>query len=187
MRNFTFAILMLALCSVSCGQQRASKETKEMKKETTKTLVAYFSATGTTKQVAEKIAKATGGDLYAIEPTETYTDADLNWRDKKSRSTIEMNDPASRPAMKNTPVDMAQYDTVYVGFPIWWYVAPRIINTFVEKFDLSGKVLIPFATSGSSDIENSVVELRKQYPNLNWQDGKLLNGASQATIDTWVK
>lgn len=187
MKIFTSALLVFALATTACGHKSAPEKTNEMNKQNSKTLVAYFSATGTTKAVAEKIALATQGDLYAIEPMVAYTDADLDWRDKKSRSTIEMTDAKSRPEMKDTPIDLALYDTVYVGFPIWWYVAPRIINTFMEKFDLTGKVIVPFATSGSSSIENCVVELRKQYPSLNIQDGKLLNGATQEMIDAWVK
>lgn len=186
MNKFTFSIITLALFLSACGQKDGKKTESEMTNNS-KTLVAYFSATGTTKAVAEKIAKTTNGVLYEIEPITKYTDADLDWRDKQSRSTIEMNDTKSRPEMKNNPVDMAQFDTVFIGFPIWWYVAPRIINTFVEANDLTGKVLVPFATSGSSDIENSVADLRKNYPDLKWQDGKLLNGATQETIDKWLK
>lgn len=188
MNKFTISIIALAICLSSCGQKETKQKNEpKMKDNNSKTLVAYFSATGTTKLVAERIAKATDGDIYAIEPAEEYTDADLNWRDKKSRSTVEMNDPKSRPEMKEATLNIEQYDTVYVGFPVWWYVAPRIINTFVETYDLSGKVLIPFATSGGSGIENCVKDLRNVYPSLNWQDGKLLNGATQETIDKWVK
>ena len=117
-----------------------------------KTLVAYFSASGVTARVAKEMAESMGADLYEIRPAEPYTSADLNWMDKKSRSTVEMNDPASRPAIAEPVQDMAQYDTVFVGFPVWWYVEPRIVDTFLESYDFSGKTLIPFATSGGSGI-----------------------------------
>ena len=109
-------------------------------------LVAYFSATGTTAKVAETLADAIGADIYEIEPEVPYTEADLNWRDANSRSSIEMNDPLSRPAIAGKRDNMADYDTIYVGFPIWWYVAPTIINTFLESYDMTGKTIIPFAT-----------------------------------------
>ena len=115
-------------------------------------LVAYFSASGVTAKVAETLSEAIGADLYEIEPAVPYTEKDLNWMDKKSRSTVEMNDPASRPAIAGMRDNMEDYDTVFVGFPIWWYVAPHIINTFLESYDLTGKTVIPFATSGSSGM-----------------------------------
>ena len=115
-------------------------------------LVAYFSASGVTAKVAEDLSEAIGADLYEIEPEVPYTKADLNWMDKKSRSTIEMNDPTSRPAISGKRDNMDEYDVVFVGFPIWWYVAPTIINAFLESYDLTGKIIIPFATSGGSDM-----------------------------------
>lgn len=150
------------------------------------TLVAYFSATGTTKGVAQKLARVTGGDLWEIEPLEPYTDADLDWRDDNSRSSVEMRDLSSRPAIKSTNADMEKYDTVYIGFPIWWYTAPTIINTFIESHDLAGKTLILFATSGGSSIDRSVKDLRTTYPSLNWKGGKLLNRATETSISQWV-
>ena len=117
-----------------------------------KKLVAYFSASGTTKKVAERLAKAAGADLFEIGPAIPYTSADLNWMDKKSRSSVEMNDPDSRPEIAETIPNMVDYDTVFIGFPIWWYVAPHIIHTFVESYDFSGKTLVPFATSGGSGM-----------------------------------
>ena len=152
-----------------------------------KVLVAYFSATGTTKAVAEQIALASGGELMAIEPVQPYTSADLNWNDKKSRSTVEMNDESARPAIKKTKENLNEYNTVYVGFPVWWYVAPRIINTFLEAYDFSGKTIIPFATSGGSGIAGCTKALRKTYPNLHIEDGKLLNYTSYEDIQAWVK
>lgn len=141
-----------------------------------KTLVAYFSATGTTKAAAEKIAKEQKATLWEIEPAEKYTAADLDWRNKQSRSSIEMADPESRPAIKQC-TDIQPYDVIYVGYPIWWGICPRIINTWIDNnlAQLEGKTLIPFATSGSSTIEQSVEYLRKTYPTLTWKDGKLCN------------
>lgn len=138
-----------------------------------KTLVAFFSASGITAKVAKQIAAENNADLFEIKPTTPYTPADLDWRDKQSRSTIEMNDKASRPEMVGKVENMDQYDTVYVGFPVWWYVAPHIINTFIEAHNLEGKTIIPFATSGGSTIEGSVKDLRTSYPTLKFEDGKL--------------
>ena len=125
-----------------------------------KSLVAYFSASGVTAKAAEKIAAAAGADLYEIQPEEPYTPADLNWMDKKSRSTVEMNDPKCRPAIAEAVEDMEQYDTVWVGFPVWWYVEPRIVDTFLESYDFAGKKMIPFATSGGSGIQKAEKRLR---------------------------
>ena len=151
-----------------------------------KTLVAYFSATGTTEAVAERLASVTGGDLWEIEPAEPYTSADLDWTNDNSRSSVEMRDLSSRPAIKQTCGAIASYDTVYIGFPIWWYTAPTIINTFVESHDLTGKTLIIFATSGGSSIDRSLRDLRASYPKLNWKTGKLLNRATETSIRQWV-
>lgn len=142
-----------------------------------KSLVVYFSATGTTARAAQRIARETGADLYRIEPERAYTAADLDWRNARSRSSVEMNDPNARPAIRREPtVDLSPYDTVYLGYPIWWDLAPRIVNTFVESHpELKGKTVIPFATSGSSSIANSVAELKRSYPSLDWQSGRLMN------------
>ena len=120
-----------------------------------KVLIAYFSASGVTKKLAETLAEATGGDVFEIVPEQPYTKADLNWMNPKSRSSVEMKDRSSRPAISSKVEDMASYDTVFVGFPVWWYREPSIIDTFVESYDLSGKTVIPFATSGSSGIGSS--------------------------------
>lgn len=117
-----------------------------------KTLVVYFSASGVTARAAKEVAAAVGADLYEIRPEQPYTASDLDWMDKRSRSTLEMNDPACRPAIAEPVEQMEQYDTVFVGFPVWWYVEPRIVDTFLESYDFSGKTLIPFATSGGSGI-----------------------------------
>ena len=145
-----------------------------------KVLVTYFSASGVTAKTANKLAKEVDGDVFEIEPKEKYTSADLNWMDKKSRSSVEMNDPASRPEIAKQVENMDMYDTVLVGFPIWWYVEPKIIDTFLESYDFSGKTVIPFATSGGSGIENVEKNLQKEYPNINWGKGKLLNGSVKA-------
>lgn len=151
-----------------------------------KTLVAYFSASGQTAKLAKILAGVTGGDLFEIAPETAYTAADLDWMDKKSRSTIEMKDPKSRPAIAGKVADMAQYDTVFVGFPIWWYQAPRIIETFLESYDFSGKTVIPFATSGGSGMGRTVDELRKLCPNANWKAGKMVNGISDKALVDWA-
>lgn len=141
-----------------------------------KTLVAYFSATGTTKAAAAKLAKEHNAQLWEIEPSEPYTSADLDWRNEQSRSSREMNDAEARPSIKQC-TDVTPYDTLYVGFPIWWGICPRIINTWLENNldQLAGKTLIPFATSGSSGIGEAEVYLKKTYPSLKWQKGLLLN------------
>lgn len=151
-----------------------------------KTLVAYFSASGQTAKLAKTLAGVTGGDLFEIAPETAYTAADLDWMDKKSRSTIEMKDPKSRPAIAGKVADMAQYDTVFVGFPIWWYQAPRIIETFLESYDFSGKTIIPFATSGGSGMGRTVDELQKLCPNANWKAGKMVNGVSDKALADWA-
>ena len=151
-----------------------------------KKLVAYFSASGMTKKAAERLAKAAGADLFEIKPAIPYTGADLNWMDKKSRSSVEMNDSDSRPEIAETLPNMADYDTVFIGFPIWWYVAPHIIHSFVESYDFSGKTLVPFATSGGSGMGKTVDELRKLCPNANWKDGKLVNGVSDQALADWA-
>ena len=151
-----------------------------------KQLIVYFSATGTTARAARTIADVTGGTLYEIVPQQSYTSDDLDWNDRQSRSSVEMNNPQARPVLKDTKLDVAAYDVIFIGYPIWWNQAPRIINTFIESHDLNGKTLVPFATSGGSGISNSVKELRKIYPDLEWRDGKLLNGASRNSIQNWV-
>lgn len=153
-----------------------------------KKLVAYFSASGITESVARNLSQTAGADLYRIQPEVPYTSADLDWMNKKSRSSIEMNDPASRPAIAAEDLDISSYDVVFLGFPVWWYMAPTIINTFLETYDFSGKTVIPFATSGSSGIENCKKKLQQQYPSINWKSGKLLNGhPGQDVLDSWVK
>ena len=143
-------------------------------------LVAYFSASGVTARAAKEIARAVGADLYEIRPAEPYTGADLDWMDKRSRSTREMNDPACRPAIAEPAEHMEQYDTVFVGFPVWWYVEPRIVDTFLESYDFAGKALIPFATSGGSGISGAEKSLRGHCPAADWKRGKLVNSGAAA-------
>ena len=144
------------------------------------TLIAYFSASGVTAKVAKEIANALNGDLYEIRPLQSYSSADLDWTDNKSRSTVEMNDPSCRPAIAQPVQDMGQYDTVFVGFPIWWYVEPRIVDTFLESYDFAGKTVIPFATSGGSSIAKAEKSLQEHCPAATWKPGKLLNGSGAA-------
>ena len=149
--------------------------------------VVRYAASGNTEKAAQQVASIVSGDLHKIQPEKNYTSTDLNWRDKSSRSSVEMDDPTSRPAIIDDLKNLTEYDTVYLGFPIWWNQAPRLINTFLEKYDLSGKTVIPFATSGSSNISNAESELRKAYPDVNWQKGKLMNGATEEDIKNWTK
>lgn len=152
-----------------------------------KKLVAYFSASGTTKEVAEIIAKAAGADIYEITPKVEYTKADLNWMDKNSRSSIESNDKSSRPEIVKKDIDMAGYDEIILGFPIWWYVAPTIVNTFLETYDFTGKKIVLFATSGGSGFGNTVKELQPSAPDADITEGKLLNGMSKQDISSWAE
>ena len=152
-----------------------------------KVLVAYFSATGVTARAAQKVAEATGGEVYAITPAKPYTDADLDWRDKQSRSSVEMNDPKARPALGGKRLDVSEYDVVFIGYPIWWNQAPRLINSFIESHNLKGKTVIPFATSGGSTIAGSAATLKCTYPALEWKEGRLLNRADEKTLRTWIE
>ncbi len=151
------------------------------------TLVAFFSATGTTAAVAAEIARVTGGELCAVTPKLPYTEADLDWHNAHSRSSVEMQNPAARPGLCEDKVNPADFEVIFIGYPIWWDEAPRAINTFIERHDWTGKTLIPFATSGSSGIANSVSALKRSYPQLNWQEGKLLNHADEAAIRRWAE
>lgn len=151
-----------------------------------KKLVAYFSASGITRKVAEMIAEAANCDIYEITPKVAYTKADLNWMDKKSRSSVEMNDKKIRPELADNTIDISGYDEIILGFPIWWYVAPTIINTFLEAYDFAGKKIVLFATSGGSGFGNTVKELQPSAPNAQIVEGRLLNRASKTEITDWV-
>ena len=165
--------LLLILAAILGFNMTANSQ--ENNKKDMKTLVVYFSATGTTKAAAQRLAKEFNADLYEITPEVPYTDADLNWRDKNSRSTLEMKDKSSRPAIKSHCDNIADYDVVWIGFPIWWYTAPTIVNTFIEAHDLSGNTLNVFATSGGSDVKDSYNDLKKAYPQYNWGESRLMN------------
>ena len=175
------ALAIIAVCLTACAQTR-----KEQTMKRSKILVAYFSATGTTKAVAQRLASVIDGELYEIQPGQPYTDADLDWNDRQSRSSVEMNNPQSRPAIKGKKENMTDYDVVFIGYPIWWNLAPTIVNTFIESHDLKGKTVIPFATSGGSSIGNSVSALKNTYPEIRWHNGRLLNRASEKSIREWA-
>jgi len=152
-----------------------------------KTLVAVFSASGVTKRVGEEIARIAGADFYEIVPKEIYTSADLDWMNKKSRSSVEMNDSSARPEIAGDALNMASYDNVIVGFPIWWGVAPRIIDTFLENYDFSGKKVIPFCTSGGSGVGRSDTALHKDVSDdVKWAKGKQINRPNEAEIRHWL-
>lgn len=153
-----------------------------------KTLIVYFSASGSTAKLANTFANVTGGTLYEIKPASPYTGADLNWNDKRSRSSIEMNDKTARPSILAPVENMAQYDTIFVGFPIWWYEAPRIIQTFLESYDFTGKTVIPFATSGGSGMGKTAAILQKSCPAATVLPGRRMSAsASVNEVSSWVK
>lgn len=151
-----------------------------------KKLVAYFSASGVTKAAAEHLAKWAGADLFEIKPKTPYTREDLDWTDKKSRSSVETNNPDCRPEIADTLANMDEYSTVFLGFPIWWYVAPKIINTFVESYDFSGKTVIPFATSGGSGMGKTCEVLKSLCPAANWINGNVVNGMPDKEMEHWL-
>lgn len=191
MKMNVLPIVILTLASVSCtGQSQKSTTPAPAAKSqpaATKTLVAYFSATGTTAKAAATLAEVTGGDLFEIVPEQRYTDADLDWHDSKSRSSVEMQDKSSRPAVKSKVEHMEQYEVVYVGFPIWWYIAPTIVNTFLEQYNLEGKTVIPFFTSGGSGKGKTLDYLRPSAPKANWKEPINLTGADKAKVEKLVK
>ncbi len=152
-----------------------------------KILVAYFSASGVTKRAASILAKVANADLFEIQPKTPYTSADLDWTNKRSRSTLEMNDPASRPEIESRVADMGAFDVVFLGFPIWWYTAPTIIKTFLESYDFSGKQIVLFATSGGSGLGKTESALRPCAPNAVFKGGKVINGASESSLKSWVE
>lgn len=189
------AAVFLVFAVTACGNEEksaapSSTEAKaEAKLDPSKTLVVYFSATGNTEKVATRISEVTGGKLSKIVPAQPYTDADLNYRNKESRSTIEQNDPKSRPAITGKIDGWEQYDTVFVGFPIWWYEEPRIMDTFMESYDFAGKTVIPFCTSGGSDIENAEVNLKALSKGQGkWLKGRQMSSSiSEKDVSDWLK
>lgn len=192
------AVLLTVLMVISLGACGGEKKTTDENtlpevtsetesKEGTNILVAYFSATNTTEGVAEMIADSLSADLYEIVPEQPYTDADLNYHDDNSRSTIEMNDSSARPAISGSVEDMGQYSIVFIGYPIWWSEAPRIVSTFVESYDFSGKTIVPFCTSGGSGLGSSATNLEKLTSGATWLPGtRLKGGSSRGTIVDWV-
>ncbi len=179
MQKLTMILVALLTMSLSVySQSTNSKGNTKMEK----TLVAYFSASGTTEKVAKSLAKVAEADLHEIKPAQKYSDADLNWHDKQSRSSVEMADKSSRPAITDKLSDMGDYQTIFVGFPIWWYTCPTIINTFFESYDFNGKTVFLFATSGGSTIDKAVKDLKASYPDINIKSGKLLNNANEKEL-----
>ena len=182
MKRITLILAACCMVLAGCAQNNNKKENKEatqntenQKENEMKTLVVYFSATGTTKAAAQRLAKEFNADLYEIMPEQPYTDADLDWRDKTSRSTLEMQDKSSRPAIKGRCENIADYDVVWIGFPVWWYTAPTIVNTFIEAHDLSGKTINVFATSGGGKVEPCTADLKNAYPQYTWGKSRLMN------------
>lgn len=169
---------ILAVCCLvltACAQNPQANNNQKKGKNMSKTLVAYFSATGNTKAAAQRLAKEMNADLFEIAPADPYSAADLDWTNKQSRSSLEMKDRSSRPAINGTCPNMDDYDTVWIGFPVWWYTAPTIVNTFIEAHDLGGKTLCVFATSGGSNVTGSANDLKKAYPQYNWGESRLMN------------
>lgn len=175
-------LAVLAIVAATACSQNKSKDNMEKKN----VLVVYFSATGTTKHVAEQLARIAGADLCEIVPEQPYTGDDLNWNDKRSRSSVEMANPKARPEVKSIGFDLKKYDCIFLGYPIWWDLAPRAVNTFIENNDMIGKTVIPFATSGGSSITGSVSALKKAYPALKWKEGRLLNSVDEKSIKAWI-
>lgn len=184
MKKFVMSILATAVVIFGAC---ASGENKTRSKADSKILVAVFSAQGHTKALAEKIANVTYGTLFQIEPTIPYTEADLDGWNESARGTRESKDRSTRPAIRNKVNNFERYDTIYLGFPIWWYTAPTIINTFLESYDTSGKVIIPFATSGGSDYGDTEKDLRVSAPDATFRQGRVLNNATDAQVMEWIE
>lgn len=181
----TALILLATLIPVASCSAKTSIDTSEQ--ERTGILVAYFSAQGHTKAVAEKIANITGGDLFEIEPVDIYTEEDLDGWNESARGTRESKDRSTRPEIANRVDDFERYDTIYLGFPIWWFTAPTIVNTFLESYDTEGKTIIPFATSGGSGYGETEKDLRVSAPKAVFKPGKVLNGMDEIQINQWIK
>ena len=193
-------LLSLTACGVDSGtnsntessatqsqtETPSSDPSVELTEETAKTLVVYFSATGNTKAVAGEIARLTGADLYEIVPAVPYTDDDLNYNNNDCRANQEMNDASARPAIGSRAIDVSSYDIVFIGYPIWWGTMPRIINTFLDTYDLSGKAVLPFCTSGSSGIAQSVSDIRAAEPAADVRGGLRASGANDSSIESWI-
>lgn len=178
-------ILSIALCVLALSLGACAKNSSSATEEN-KTLVAFFSAQGHTKAAAEKVAAATGGTLFEIQPESPYTEEDLDGWNESARGTIESKDRSTRPAIANKVDNFARYDTIYLGFPIWWFTAPTIINTFLESYDTEGKTIIPFATSGGSGYGETEKDLRVSAPKAEFLPGKVLNGMDESAVKDWV-
>lgn len=195
---FAIILLLLSLCACSNTTNETTTQTttdvvtenetttKESTTTNTKSAVIYFSATGTTKGVAEVIAKESNSELFEIKPVKAYSSDDLAYNDNSCRANVEQNDSSSRPEIQNDLNSVCEYDTIYLGYPIWWGTNPRIIQTFLDSYDLSNAKIYLFCTSGSSGIEKSVKDLKSSYPNLNFIDGKRFASASKKDVDNWL-
>ena len=179
--------MLYSACADNKGGASTASDSASVQTETdgSKVLVAYYSATGNTAKAAEEIAKATGGTLYEIEPEQKYSDADLDYENENSRSAVENKNPDMRPAIKKG-LDVAPYETVYLGFPVWWDKAPLVVNTFLDSYDFSGKKIVVFATAHSSGLTPSYEALKATYPSLDLQEGKILNVTSTDSFNEWV-
>lgn len=186
LKNFLTACAGLLMVTSSCSGSKKAENAETVPAETPKVLVTYFSATGTTRAAAERLAKAANATLFEITPAELYTDADLDWRNQESRSTVEMRNRDSRPALAGTVEDIDSYDIIFIGYPNWWNTAPTIINTFIESINLDGRTVVPFMTSGGNDITNSEKDLREAYPGINWKKGLLMNDVTDREILEWI-
>lgn len=188
-KTILMAVLMMTVMSCGTfGQSRTTQAGNATNAGGKKILVAYFSATGTTKKLAEYVASSVGADLYEIKPETPYTSADLNWHDRSTRATTEQNTPTARPKISGSVANMAQYDVVFVAYPIWWGQAPKIIYTFLESYDMSGKTIVPFCTSGSSGIGSSASNLKLSASRATFKDGKrFAGGTNRATMEAWAK
>lgn len=179
--------LAASACSNSKNENAVSESQDPVAGTNPKVLVAYFSATGTTEKAAKEVADATGGTLFRIEPAQPYTDADLDYENKNSRTTQEKNDPSIRPEIKKSDLDIAPYDTIYLGYPIWWYKAPVIINTFLDSYDFEGKHIVLFSTAASSSIAGTVKALKEDYPQYDFTEGGNLTSATKSEWNKWVQ
>ncbi|MCM1313429.1 MAG: flavodoxin [Bacteroides sp.] len=180
-------ITMLSVVGIFASTSCSNKTQNQAKESDKKMIVCYFSATGTTAAQAKRIAEITGAGTYEIVPETAYTAADLDWTDSLSRSSVEMHNKAFRPALKDSTVNLSEYDIVFIGYPNWWNTCPTIINTFVETAQLDGKTVVPFMTSGGSNITNSEKELSEAYPGINWKKGLLMNEVSDNQIKDWLE
>ena len=184
-----FVLMMVAGLAAAgmCACGGAKEKKADAAQPEGKAIVCYFSATGTTEAAAERIAKVADAPLHEIKPAQPYTDADLDWRDSLSRSTVEMHAREMRPELADSTMDLSAYSVIFLGYPNWWNTYPNVIASFIDANNLEGKKIVPFMTSGGGGIENSVEELRKTYPKLQFTDGLLLNNVSDEELTDWVK